>query len=160
MTERPHILPPPPGGGAIRREGEHGAAFFDLDRTLIAGSSSFQFGRAAYKAGMLTRRDIARDAYENIVFRLQGSTDAGTDAIRERVGKMLEGARVRDLQRLSGRVLGRRAAAPVPAHARARLRAPGRRPPDLHLHRRRAGDGRADGDRAHLRRRGRLAWPR
>ncbi len=105
MTERPHILPPPPGGGAIRREGEHGAAFFDLDRTLIAGSSSFQFGRAAYKAGMLTRRDIARDAYENIVFRLKGSTDAGTDALRERVGQMLEGARVRDLQRLSGAVL-------------------------------------------------------
>ncbi len=105
MTERPHILPPPPGGGAIRREGEHGAAFFDLDRTLIAGSSSFQFGRVAYRAGMMTRRDIARDAYENVRFRLRGSTDAMTDVVRERVGKMLEGARVRDLQRLSGPVL-------------------------------------------------------
>jgi HAD superfamily hydrolase (TIGR01490 family) len=105
VTERPHILPPPPGGGAIRREGERGAAFFDLDRTLIAGSSSFQFGRVAYKAGMLTRRDIARDAYENLVFRLRGSTDAGTDAIRERVSKLLEGVKVRDLQRLSPGVL-------------------------------------------------------
>jgi HAD superfamily hydrolase (TIGR01490 family) len=105
LTERPHILPPPPGGGAIRREGERGAAFFDLDRTLIAGSSSFQFGRVAYKAGMLTRRDIARDAYENVVFRLRGSTDAGTDAIRARVSEMLKGAKVRDLQRLSGGVL-------------------------------------------------------
>src|SRR4051812_49711855 len=54
---------------------------------------------------MLSRKDIARDAYENLVFRLKGSTDAGTDAIRERVGKMLEGAHVRDLQRLSGPVL-------------------------------------------------------
>ncbi len=54
---------------------------------------------------MLTRRDIARDAYENLVFRLRGSTDAGTDAIRERVSEMLEGAKVRDLQRLSGGVL-------------------------------------------------------
>jgi HAD superfamily hydrolase (TIGR01490 family) len=105
LTERPHILPPPPGGGAIRRDGERGAAFFDLDRTLIAGSSSFQFGRVAYKAGMLTRRDIARDAYENIVFRLRGSTDAGTDALRARVSEMLKGAKVRDLQRLSGGVL-------------------------------------------------------
>jgi HAD superfamily hydrolase (TIGR01490 family) len=105
VTERPHILPPPPGGGALRREDENGAAFFDLDRTLIAGSSSFQFGRAAYRAGMLTRRDIARDAYDNLVFRLRGSTDAGTDAIRERVGKMLEGATVRELQRLSPSVL-------------------------------------------------------
>ncbi len=105
MTERPHILPPPPGGGAIRRDGERGAAFFDLDRTLIAGSTSFQFGRAAYRAGMVTRRDIARDTYENVVFRLRGSTDAGTDAIRERVGKLLEGVHVRDLQRLSPTVL-------------------------------------------------------
>jgi HAD superfamily hydrolase (TIGR01490 family) len=105
LTERPHILPPPPGGGAIRREGERGAAFFDLDRTLIAGSSSFQFGRVAYRAGMLTRADLARDAYENVKFRLQGSTDASTDLVRERVGKMLQGANVRDLQRLSGPVL-------------------------------------------------------
>jgi HAD superfamily hydrolase (TIGR01490 family) len=105
LTERPHILPPPPGGGALRRPDEKGAAFFDLDRTLIAGSSSFQFGRAAYKAGMLSRRDIARDAWENLKFRLNGSTDATTDAVRERVGKMLAGAKVRDLQRLSSSVL-------------------------------------------------------
>ena len=58
-----------------------GAAFFDLDRTLIAGSSSFQFGRAAYKAGMLTRKDLTRDAYENLRFRLQGSTDKTTDLV-------------------------------------------------------------------------------
>ena len=75
----------------MRREGEKGAAFFDLDRTLIAGSSSFQFGRAAYRAGMLTRRDIARDGFENIVFRLRGSTDASTDAIRMRVGQDARG---------------------------------------------------------------------
>jgi HAD superfamily hydrolase (TIGR01490 family) len=105
VTERPHILPPPPGGGALRRPEEKGAAVFDLDRTLIAGSSSFQFGRAAYKAGLMSRRDIARDTYENVKFRLNGSTDKMTDAIRERVANMLEGAKVRDLQRLSGTVL-------------------------------------------------------
>jgi acetyl-CoA C-acetyltransferase len=52
LTERPHILPPPPGGGALRRPDEPGAAFFDLDRTLMAGSSAFQFARAAHKAGL------------------------------------------------------------------------------------------------------------
>ena len=64
MTERPHILPPPPGGAALRRPDERGAAFFDLDRTLIAGSSAFQFGRAAYRAGLVTRRRLATDAWE------------------------------------------------------------------------------------------------
>ena len=105
MTERPHILPPPPGGGALRKPEETGAAFFDLDRTLIAGSSAFQFGRAAYKAGLVTRRQLAADAWENVRFRLRGSTDAGTDALRDRIGEMLRGVRVRDLQRLAPDVL-------------------------------------------------------
>jgi HAD superfamily hydrolase (TIGR01490 family) len=105
VTERPHILPPPPGGGALRRPEEPGAAFFDLDRTLMAGSSAFQFGRAAYKSGLVSRRQLARDAWENVVFRLSGSTDAGTDALRERIGRILEGVRVRELQRLAPDVL-------------------------------------------------------
>ena len=42
---------------------------------------------------------------ENIRFRLRGSTDAATDALRERIGEMLEGLRVRDLQRLAPDVL-------------------------------------------------------
>jgi HAD superfamily hydrolase (TIGR01490 family) len=105
VTERPHILPPPPGGAALRRPEEKGAAFFDLDRTLIAGSSAFQFGRAAYRAGLMTRRQLAEDAWENIRFRLRGSTDAGADALRERIGKTLEGVRVRELQRLAPDVL-------------------------------------------------------
>jgi len=102
---RPRLLPPPPGGGAIRRPEEPGAAFFDLDRTLMEGSSAFQFARAAYRAGLVKRRVLARDAYENILFRLRGSTDAGTDALRERIGDLLRGVRVRDLQRLAPDVL-------------------------------------------------------
>jgi HAD superfamily hydrolase (TIGR01490 family) len=105
LTERPHILPPPPGGGALRRPEERGAAFFDLDRTLMAGSSAFQFARAAYKSGLMSRRALARDAWENLLFRLRGSTDAGTDALRERVSALLTGVRVRDLQRLAPEVL-------------------------------------------------------
>src|ERR687894_360521 len=94
-----------PGGGALRKPDERGAAFFDLDRTLMAGSSAFQFGRAAYRAGLVNRRALARDAWENLLFRLRGSTDAGTDALRERIGQLLEGVRVRDLQRLAPDVL-------------------------------------------------------
>jgi HAD superfamily hydrolase (TIGR01490 family) len=105
VTERPHILPPPPGGGALRRDDEPGAAFFDLDRTLMAGSSAFQFGRAAYKAGLVSRRRLAADALENLRFSMRGSTDRGTDALRERIAQLLEGVRVRDMQRLAPDVL-------------------------------------------------------
>jgi HAD superfamily hydrolase (TIGR01490 family) len=81
------------------------AAFFDLDRTLMAGSSAFAFGRAAYETGLVSRRQLASDAWANAKFRLQGSTDAATDELRDRIGGMLEGTRVRDLERLGGRVL-------------------------------------------------------
>lgn len=80
-------------------------AFFDLDRTLMAGSSGFHWARAAAGAGMISRRRLALDGWENIKFRLRGSTDAATDAVRERVGKMLAGQAVRDLQRLAPQVL-------------------------------------------------------
>jgi HAD superfamily hydrolase (TIGR01490 family) len=82
-----------------------GAAFFDLDKTLIEGSSAFHFGRAAYKNGMLSRRQLAKDAWANIRFRLRGSTDADTDALRQRVLDALAGQRVIDLQRLGPDVL-------------------------------------------------------
>lgn len=81
------------------------AAFFDLDRTLMAGSSAFQFGRAAYRAGLISRRRLAADAWANVRFRLEGSTDEGIDALRERIGDALAGLRQRDLARLGSDVL-------------------------------------------------------
>jgi HAD superfamily hydrolase (TIGR01490 family) len=84
---------------------QRAAAFFDLDRTLMAGSSAFQFGRASYEAGLLSRRQLARDAWANVKFRLQGSTDQSTDALRDRIFEAIKDVRVIDLQRLGPRVL-------------------------------------------------------
>jgi HAD superfamily hydrolase (TIGR01490 family) len=82
-----------------------GAAFFDLDRTLMAGSSGIFFARAAYEAGMITRGRLLGDLWQNLRFRLRGSTDDWADEVRWRVGQMLAGVAVRDLQRMSPRVL-------------------------------------------------------
>ncbi len=105
MTERPHILPPPPGAEDEVRERGRGAAFFDLDRTLMAGSSGFQFIRAAYRAEMVSRRQLLSDARANMAFRLRGSTDVSTDQVMDRIDAMLRDVRVRDLQRLAPDVL-------------------------------------------------------
>jgi HAD superfamily hydrolase (TIGR01490 family) len=83
----------------------HAAAFFDLDKTLMAGSSGIFFARAAYETGMISRSRLARDVWENLRFRLLGSTDDRADDVRRRVGEMIAGVRVRDLERLSPRVL-------------------------------------------------------
>jgi HAD superfamily hydrolase (TIGR01490 family) len=84
---------------------DRAAAFFDLDRTLMAGSSGVFFARAAYEAGMISRRQLLGDLWQNLRFRLRGSTDNWADAVRVRVGEMLAGVAVRDLQRMSPRVL-------------------------------------------------------
>ncbi len=107
LTERMATTAP---GEPIAGRAEHNgrprpAAFFDLDKTLMAGSSGIFFARAAYETGMITRSRLARDAYENLRFRLRGSTDDRADDVRKRVGEMIAGVAVRDLQRLSPRVL-------------------------------------------------------
>ncbi len=84
-----------------------GAAFFDLDKTLMQGSSGFQFARAVYEAGMLSRRQLASDAMANLRFRLRGASDAESEALRHRIAETLEGVRVRDLERLGVRALQR-----------------------------------------------------
>ncbi len=97
-----------PGQGGSSGESvrpRRGAAFFDLDKTLMAGSSGVFFARAAYETGMISRSRLARDVYENLRFRLLGSTDDRADDVRKRVGEMIAGVRVRDLERLSPRVL-------------------------------------------------------
>jgi HAD superfamily hydrolase (TIGR01490 family) len=92
---------------AVAEAAPRTAAFFDLDRTLMQGSSAFQFGRAAYKAGLLSRRQLVTDAWANVRFRLRGSTDEGTHALRDRISASLAGTRVRDLDRLGPDVLVR-----------------------------------------------------
>jgi HAD superfamily hydrolase (TIGR01490 family) len=81
------------------------AAFFDLDRTLMEGSSAFQFGRAAYRAGLMSRRQLVSDAFANVRFRLRGSTDQDTIELRDRISASLAGVRVRELERLGAPVL-------------------------------------------------------
>ena len=81
------------------------AAFFDLDRTLMAGSSAYHFGRAMYKAGHMSRRQIMRDAIDQIRFRLRGATDAAVNVLLERVLAGIKGQRVVDLRRMTPDVL-------------------------------------------------------
>src|SRR3954454_24729035 len=84
---------------------QRGAAFFDLDKTLMEGSSALHFARASYKAGQLSKRQMARDVWANVKFRLEGSTDEATDALRERVYEAIGGRRVVDLARLTPEIL-------------------------------------------------------
>jgi HAD superfamily hydrolase (TIGR01490 family) len=71
----------------------------------MEGSSAFQFGRVAFRAGLLSRRQLIADGLANLRFRLQGASDEATHALRDRISASLAGTRVRDLERLGAAVL-------------------------------------------------------
>lgn len=71
----------------------------------MAGSSGVFFAKAAFETGMISRGRLVRDLYENLRFRLVGSTDDLADAVRIRVAEMIAGVPVRNLERLAPRVL-------------------------------------------------------
>jgi HAD superfamily hydrolase (TIGR01490 family) len=59
------------------------AAFFDLDRTLIPGSSLFLLARGAYERDMVRVRDILRFGYGQLLFRLQGEREGNMKKSQE-----------------------------------------------------------------------------
>lgn len=71
----------------------------------MAGSSGIFFAKAAFETGMISRSRLVKDLFENLRFRLRGSTDEVADALRLRVGEMIADVPVRELQRLAPRVL-------------------------------------------------------
>jgi HAD superfamily hydrolase (TIGR01490 family) len=48
------------------------AAFFDVDNTLIRGSTLYFLGRGMYQRGFFTKKDISRFVLANLRFRLTG----------------------------------------------------------------------------------------
>ncbi len=84
---------------------ETAAAFFDLDRTLISGSSVFAFGMAAWRHGMVTTRELLDDATNAVLFRLGGSTDEKADAVRDRILEAIQGRPVAEVEELGDEVI-------------------------------------------------------
>jgi HAD superfamily hydrolase (TIGR01490 family) len=59
------------------------AAFFDLDKTIIAKSSVLAFGRPFYREGLLSRGAIVKSAYAQVVFMLVGADEEKMEKLRE-----------------------------------------------------------------------------
>jgi len=69
----------------------HGAAFFDLDKTIIATSSATAFSRPFYAGGLITRGDVLRSAYAQFVY-LVGRADADqTERLRAQLSALAVG---------------------------------------------------------------------
>jgi HAD superfamily hydrolase (TIGR01490 family) len=78
------------------------AAFFDLDNTLLRGSSSFLFGKAAFERKFLSTRDFWRFALQQARFIWRGESKGMIDKIEDRALGLVEGHRVDELHGLIG----------------------------------------------------------
>jgi len=67
------------------------AAFFDLDKTIIATSSATAFSRPFYAGGLITRRDVLRTAYAQFLFLLGGADADQTERLRAHLSSMVTG---------------------------------------------------------------------
>jgi len=81
------------------------AAFFDLDRTLISGSSTFVLAIAAWRGGLIKRGQFSRDTIEALKFRLSGASDETSIGVRDRILGAVKGVRSDDLIGLNSETL-------------------------------------------------------
>lgn len=70
------------------------AAFFDLDRTIISGSSVFTFGWVAYRAGLMPTSQLISDALNAAAFKLAGASDDKTEMVKTRILEAIAGVPV------------------------------------------------------------------
>ncbi|MBM3667262.1 MAG: HAD-IB family hydrolase [Actinobacteria bacterium] len=82
-----------------------GAAFFDLDKTLMAGSSGMVFARVASSRGMVSRRRLARWGRDHLRYRLRGSTDDETQELLKVARETFKGIPEREITRMGPEVL-------------------------------------------------------
>ena len=67
------------------------AAFFDLDKTVIAKASMVAFGRPFYHGGLINRRTVLRALYGELVYLHLGASEQKLNRIRESVLKLIKG---------------------------------------------------------------------
>jgi HAD superfamily hydrolase (TIGR01490 family) len=84
---------------------QRAAAIFDLDKTLMAGSSGMQFARIANRHGIVGRRQLASWAVEHLRYRLRGTTDARTVEVLRVARDLITGVPVRSLERMNPEVM-------------------------------------------------------
>jgi HAD superfamily hydrolase (TIGR01490 family) len=67
------------------------AAFFDLDKTIIASSSALAFSKPLLRQGLINRRAALKSAYAQLVFSLSGADAEKTERMRAQISALCAG---------------------------------------------------------------------
>ncbi|MFB6889734.1 HAD family hydrolase [Kitasatospora sp. NPDC056327] len=88
-----------------RPAGPRTAAFFDLDKTIIAKSSALAFSRPFYQGGLINRRAVLRSAYAQFVFLVGGADHDQMEKMREYLSALTRGWNVQQVREIVAETL-------------------------------------------------------
>lgn len=78
-------------GTPVQVTGERIAAFFDLDKTIIAKSSTLAFSRPFFNGGLINRRAVLKGAYAQFVYLLAGADEDQMERMRAHITALCAG---------------------------------------------------------------------
>ena len=81
------------------------AAFFDLDKTVIAKSSTLAFGKPFYKGGLVNRRAVLKSSFAQFVYLLQGADEDSMDKMRDYLKALCAGWSVQQVHEIVAETL-------------------------------------------------------
>ncbi|GAA3817868.1 HAD family hydrolase [Cellulomonas soli] len=81
------------------------AAFFDLDKTIIATSSASAFSRPFLAGGLLTKRSVLRTGFAHLQYLLGGADADQTERLRVQLSRMVTGWDVAQVRQIVARTL-------------------------------------------------------
>jgi HAD superfamily hydrolase (TIGR01490 family) len=81
------------------------AAFFDLDKTIIAGSSALAFSRPFRRQGLISRRAALRSGYAQLLLMLSGADADTMELLRRRITALCTGWEVAQIRSIVAETL-------------------------------------------------------
>ena len=81
------------------------AAFFDLDKTVIAKSSTLAFSKPFFDQGLINRRAVLKSTYAQFLFLMSGADHDQMDRMRNYVTNMCAGWDVEQVKSIVGETL-------------------------------------------------------
>jgi HAD superfamily hydrolase (TIGR01490 family) len=81
------------------------AAFFDLDKTIISGSSALAFSRPFRRRGLISRRAALRSGYAQLLLLLSGADADTMEQLRRRITALCTGWEVAQIQSIVAETL-------------------------------------------------------
>jgi HAD superfamily hydrolase (TIGR01490 family) len=94
-----------PQSGAAHGSRTRTAAFFDLDKTVIAKSSTLAFSKPFFEQGLLNRRAVLKSSYAQFLFLMSGADHDQMDRMRSYVTAMCTGWDVEQVKSIVGETL-------------------------------------------------------